>query len=367
MKVIDNENILAFEYFTASGVKDKCIISEAEAIIYSLLNDLRDFKVDLIVNESFKYLADDFDNVNPIVINQSLEKYLKENASNYSRAIFVAAENDNILFDLTKILEENGVLNYTSLSEACLDTSDKFRLYELLFGVVPQPRTFKIKIDSKGYWKRAVTNLYKKWQAEDPLSKLKIIIKPLTGVDCENIAVIDDINNLSYDLENIFPPESRVIVQEYIEGEDISVSLIVNEGKVIPLTINKQFVRLLEDKVQYVGGKSPYESNFGKEILDIAVKACKEVKGLKGFVGVDLRVNSDETDLYNVYLLEINSRFTTPYVGLQKIADFNIVKSIIELIDKDISFDELKNKVLFTGEVEYMKKGNNLIIEEFKE
>ena len=45
----NNDSILAFEYFTASGKKDKCIISEAEALIFSLLDDLKDFNIDLVI------------------------------------------------------------------------------------------------------------------------------------------------------------------------------------------------------------------------------------------------------------------------------------------------------------------------------
>jgi len=98
---------------------------------------------------------------------------------------------------------------------------------------------FFFKIDSKGYWKRAFENLYEKWQSEDPLTPLKLIIKPLMGVDCEDIVILEDINDLSYDLENIFPAGSRIIVQEYIEGRNISVSLISDGKKAIPISLNE--------------------------------------------------------------------------------------------------------------------------------
>ena len=47
----ENNSILVFEYFTASGENDKCIISEAEALIISLLDDLKEFDVSLVINE----------------------------------------------------------------------------------------------------------------------------------------------------------------------------------------------------------------------------------------------------------------------------------------------------------------------------
>lgn len=358
--MINDDSILVFEYFTASGEKDKCIISEAEALIFALLKDLADFDVDLVINKSYENVVKDYENVNPILIDCDVIDWLEDNAANFNKAIFIAAENNNNLYNITKILEENNVKTYTSSAEACLKSSDKYETYEALPNDVPQPRSFRFKIDPKGYWKRAIENLHEKWQAEDPLTPLKLIIKPLVGVDCENIVIIEDIKDLSYDLEQIFPPGSRIIVQEYIEGTDISVSLISDGKKAIPISLNQQFVELKNNKGTYEGGKLPYESKYEQEAFEIATKAVEAIDGIKGFVGVDLLINADEKDIYSVYLLEINSRFTTPYVGLSKVANFNIGKSIIELIDGKITLDDID--VSLDGEVEFKKSGDLLEI-----
>lgn len=356
----DNDSILVFEYFTASGEKDKCIISEAEAMIFSLLDDLNDFNIDLVINKSYENNITDYSNVNPILIGENIIDWLRENAAQFNKAIFIAAENNNNLSVISEILEENNVETYNSSADACEVASNKFETYEKLSNIVPQPRSFKIKIDPRGYWKRAIDNLYEKWQAEDPLTTLKIIIKPLMGVDCEDIVVIENIDDLTLDLDKIFKPGSRVLVQEFIEGTDISVSLISDGEKAIPLSLNRQFVELKNDKGTYLGGKLPYENKFEDEAFEIAKKAVESIEGLKGFVGVDLIINADEADVYSVYLLEINSRFTTPYVGLKKVANFNIGKSIIDLIDGDIDIDDLD--ISLDGEVEFKKSGDNLEI-----
>ena len=354
----ENDSMLVFEYFTASGEKDRSIISEAEALIFSLIDDLSDFNVDWVINDSYKNKIMEYDNVNPVFIDCDIIDWLLDNAKNFNNAIFIAGENNNNLYRITKILEENGVNIFTSSAEACLKASDKFATYESLFNIVPQPRSFRFKIDSKGYWKRAIENLHEKWQAEDPLTPLKLIIKPLIGVDCEDIVVINDIADLSYDLEKIYPPESRIIVQEYVDGTDISVSLISDGKKAVPLSLNEQFVELNSDEGTYFGGKLPYDSKYKDEAFEIATKAVESIDGLKGFVGVDLLINNDEKDVYSVYLLEINSRFTTPYVGLNKITNFNIGKSIIELLNGDLSIDDLD--VSLDGEVEFKKVGDEL-------
>ena len=356
----ENDSILVFEYFTASGEKDKCIISEAEALIFALLEDLKEFDVDLVINESYEGIVKDYPNVNPILINQDIVSWLDENAEQFTKAIFISAENNNNLYNITRILEENNVKIYNSSSEACLKSSDKSETYEALFNIVPQPRSFRFKIDPKGYWKRAIENLHEKWQAEDPLTPLKLIIKPLVGVDCEDIVVIEKIEDLTLDLDKIFTPWSRVLVQEYIDGTDISVSLISDGKKAVPISLNQQYVELKDDKGTYLGGKIPYESKYKDEAFEIATKAIEAIDGMKGFVGVDLLINADEKDVYSVYLLEINSRFTTPYVGLSKIANFNIGKTIIDLIDGNADINEID--ISLDGEVEFKKSGDSLVI-----
>lgn len=354
----ENNSILVFEYFTASGEKDKCIISEAEAMVFNLLDDLKDFKIDLVINKSYEDIVKSYENANPILIDIDVVDWLENNAKDFKKAIFIAAENNNNLYNITKILEENNVKTYTSTAEACFKSSDKSVTYEELSGIVPQPRSFRFKIDSKGYWKRAIDNLYEKWQAEDPLTTLKLIIKPLIGVDCEDIVVIENIKDLTLDLDKVFVPGSRVIVQEFIEGEDVSVSLISDGKKAIPISLNQQFVELKNDKGTYIGGRLPFESKYKEECFEIAVKAVEAIEGLKGFVGVDLLINSDENDVYSVYLLEINSRFTTPYVGLSKISDINIGKTIVDLIDGEINIEDID--ISLDGEVEFKKSGDNL-------
>ena len=356
----ENDSILVFEYFTASGEKDKCIISEAEALVFALLDDLKEYKVDLVINESYNNVVDDLKNVNPILIDCDIVDWLADNASDFTKAIFISAENNNNLYKITEILEENNVEIYNSSSEACRISSDKFETYEKLAGIVPQPRSFKMKIDKTGYWKRAIDNLYEKWQAEDPLTPLKLIIKPLIGVDCEDIVIIENIEDLTLDLDRIFKPGSRILIQEFIDGIDVSVSLLSDGEKAVPISLNEQYVQLKDDKGKYLGGKLPYDNKYSKEACEIAVKAIEAIDGLKGFVGVDLIINADEKDIYSVYLLEINSRFTTPYVGLKEVSNINIGKTIIELIDNTVDINELN--ISLDGEVEFKKSGDNMII-----
>lgn len=102
----NSDSILVFEYFTASGEKDKCIISEAEALVFALLDDLSDFSVDLVINESYANALEGYENVNPILIDVDVVDWLEDNAANFNKAIFIAAENNNNLYNITKSLRK---------------------------------------------------------------------------------------------------------------------------------------------------------------------------------------------------------------------------------------------------------------------
>ena len=349
----ENDSVLVFEYFTASGEKDKSIISEAEKLLFSLLKDLSEIRVDLVINESYENIVKQYDNINPILINDNIVEWLKGNASGFKSAIFIAAENNNNLYDITKILEENNVKTYTSTSKACLLTSDKYETYQTLPDNISQPKSFKVEIDLNGNWRSEIVNLYEKLQMK---KSSKLIIKPLLGVDCEGIVLLENTDDLSGNLENISINASSVIVQEYIEGEDVSVSLISDGKKALPVSLNQQFIELKCDGGMYAGGKLPYDSDYKDIAFKTAKNAVESIDGLKGFVGVDLKINDDGS----VYLLEINSRFTTPYVGLSKIAKFNIAKSIIDLIDGKSDIDDLDCSLY--GSVEFIKSGDSLEI-----
>ena len=337
-----NDSILVFEYFTSSGEKDKSIISEAEALIFSLINELSEFNIDLVIHKDYENKLDECHNVNPIFIDENITDWLKVNASKFDRAIFIAGENNNNLFAITKILEENNVRIYTSSAEACFKTSDKYETYLELFNIIPQPESYKFTVDSNGDWIGKIKKL--KFD--------KLIIKPLIGVDCEDIIVVDD----SFDnFDNIFSRGSEIIVQEFIEGIDVSVSLISDGKKAVPISLNKQFIDIENNNQTYIGGTLPYENEYKNKAFEIASRAVESINGLKGFVGVDLIINNDE-----IYLLEINSRFTTPYVGLKKIANINIASSIINVIDKKIDIDDLN--ITLEGNVEFKKSKDSLEI-----
>ena len=390
---VNDDSILIFEYFTASGVEDDSIVSEACEIIRSLAIELKDFDTYVLVCKAFENIFDDIideeSNLKVIVIpsdnDGSLEEWLESNVSIFSKSMFIAAENDMNLYNLTKILEKNDVRVYGCDSYAVKLASDKYETFDYFNGRLNQPQTFNILINPKTYWKRAIQIFFDKVNGDygdqsvedgtvpimqkpkdipvldnsdkSVVKENMLIAKPRFGVDCDNLKLIKSKIDID-ELEEIYDEGSRFVVQEFIPGIVASVSLICDGKTAIPISLNKQVVKIDGNGGEYVGGEIPFEHSLKDDAFELAKKACEYIPGIKGFVGVDIIINEDEN---KVYFIEINSRFTTSYVGLQKIANFNIAKSIIDLLDENISYEELINKIAYDGKVSFLKDENGVL------
>ena len=360
-------SVLVFEYYTASGKNDPTIISEAKCLIDSLLNELSSFsedndtKIHFLVANDFKYIGDNYNyiNENKIIIDVSLEDWLKSNIDKFDSCMFISAEENMNLYNLAKLIEDKGVKIYGSDSNSTLICSNKFLTFKHLQSIVKQPKTFQFTISDEISWEESIKDIFKSLKSsndsrisDNEYSKnsknsdinkysndfrtrssndYKLIVKPIYGVDCQDMVIISEIEDIN-NIKNVFPNNTQVLVQEYIHGDNFSVSLI-SDGKIaIPISFNKQYIDINKENQSYIGGELPFNHPDLESAFLIAKKAVESIEGIKGFVGVDLIITDDDSAGNNsIYFLEINSRFTTPYVGLSKIAKFNIGKSIINL------------------------------------
>ena len=381
LKDVNDDSILVFEYFTSAGVEDLSIVSEAVELIRSLVSDIKDEDIYVLLAKQFKDIFDDFDfDVKTIIIDEKLEDWLEREAYVFDRAMFIAAEGDMNLYNLTKLLELKDIKVYGSDHYAVNLTSDKFETFDYLKNRVKQPMTYNILINPKTYWKRAIQIFFDRINGDygdgiddgtvpimqkpkdipvldnsdrDKVKKNKLIAKPRFGVDCDDLKVISSKLDID-ELENIYPTGSRFIVQEYIPGDVCSVSLLCDGKEALLISLNKQIVEIDENGGEYLGGYVPYDHPLKDKAFELAKRACEFIPGLKGFVGVDLILADD------VYLIEINSRFTTSYVGLQKVSNINIGQTIIDLIDKKISIGDI-GEIEFSDKASFSKDENGML------
>ena len=213
---------------------------------------------------------------------------------------------DEKLCELTELVESNTV-NLGCPSESVKICADKMRTTKILAGNgIPVPRIVP-----------------EEEMRKDGTRKSVFVKKPRYGCASENIFILNEKEKN----EDFFCEDKHdYIVTEFIEGEDISSSVVVGSSSVLPLTINKQFIKMERERLIYEGGLVPYfvGQDTEKEILSTSRKVVTSLH-CKGYVGIDFVLGGDGT----AYVVDVNPRPTTSIVGIAKVLNYEVADLIL--------------------------------------
>jgi predicted ATP-grasp superfamily ATP-dependent carboligase len=323
--------ILILEYASAIGLNDPTICTEGYAMLKGLTEDFKSKNTDYLIakNSHFntKYC-------NPVELEEDLISWLDANIATYDTCLLIAPEEDFILYKLTELIEKKNVEVIGSSSKAVVVCSDKFKTYEALKDKVNIIKTEKVFFNEIEEYK--------------PFSGKKVV-KPADGVSCSGINIVSSLDELKKAANSIKTNLPYFIVQDFIEGTSASVSLLCNGKEAIPLSLNLQDIQFNNNEINYNGGEVPFEHELSLEAKNAAKKAVESINGLKGYVGVDVILED------TVYIVEINSRVTTPYVVLKNILDFNLGEAIFDSI-----YGIFPSKINLNGKFSFYKENNIL-------
>ena len=151
-----------------------------------------------------------------------------------------------------------------------------------------------------------------------------LVVKPLDGIGAEGVCLVKSISDMSAALELCRKAtiHDKILLQSYQDGEHASVSLLLTEEKILPLSLNRQFITP-GIPFRYSGSQVPFHHKMEGQALELARAAVSLVPGLKGYVGVDLVLTDN-----GVQLIEINPRLTTSYIGLRQVVRTNLAQAI---------------------------------------
>lgn len=79
--------------------------------------------------------------------------------------------------------------------------------------------------------------------------------------------------------------------------------------------------------LSYKGGVVPFDHQLKTEAFRAAEKVAECFPGLKGYVGVDLILSR-----YKPFVIDVNPRLTTSFVGLSQTAKFNVAEKIVKAV-----------------------------------
>lgn len=123
--------------------------------------------------------------------------------------------------------------------------------------------------------------------------------------------------------------EGEAILQRYVPGRPASVAVLTGPAQSIALMPAEQHLSA-DGRFRYFGGKVPVAAPLVERAQRLALSAVATVRGMRGYVGVDL-VLGDADDGSQDYVIEVNPRLTTSYVGLRKLTDANLMALLLDV------------------------------------
>jgi len=167
-----------------------------------------------------------------------------------------------------------------------------------------------------------------------------VIIKYRHSAGCEGLRRCDNGKEALHLIDDF----SKWVVQPYLEGNHLSISLLFSNRDVRVISVNEQIIKGERELVLKACHVNAYPVNENIKIL--ANKILNAFPGLKGYVGIDLiDVRGD------YYIIDINPRLTSSFVGLSGVLEDNPA----ELCLKSVINSELPNEIKINNRVVEVK------------
>jgi predicted ATP-grasp superfamily ATP-dependent carboligase len=119
-----------------------------------------------------------------------------------------------------------------------------------------------------------------------------------------------------------------MILQEYVPGLAASSAFLCGPAGHFPLLPATQTLSQ-DGRFRYRGGTVPLPAPLATRAVSLGQRALSVLSGLSGFVGVDLVLGEDPNGSQD-FAIEINPRLTTSYLGLRKLARFNLAEAMLQ-------------------------------------
>ena len=348
-----NQKILIFEFASGGGYNKVDIPSslfcEAYAMLRTLIADFKKFGfqittlLDFRINFLSQYLEAD-----KIKLVRKKDDYIKIYTDCLKECIYcfiIAPEFSNHLYNLTKIAKDNKKTVLSVDLEGIWLGTYKLKTYNFfLENQVNTPQTYAIPF-------KIFFDLEFVLQKFEMLG-CPVIIKPEDGVGSESIFYFESkaqIIHFFEDSNEKLDLSRNYILQEYIDGEDLSVSIIngVSSKKseamnLIILSINAQIVKF-KDSVSdsiYLGGFTPVvDYELLRDSLEKILKNM-DLSSFRGYFGMDFIKKADNS----IYFIEINPRLTTSYIGIRNILDYNPLEIIFNQDKPSLNLNRLPHQ-----------------------
>jgi predicted ATP-grasp superfamily ATP-dependent carboligase len=323
--------ILIYEHVSGGGYSEQPlppgVLAEGYAMLRGLIADFKaaGHETTVLLDERISRLDAPLnaDIIIPVCHSEESEKIITSISKINDALYIIAPETSKILEEIVKLVEQTGKMSLNCKSNAISQVANKASFYETLQAMgFPIPKSLILNIDG------ATADVLQKIKKA---LKFPLVFKPVDGTSCSGISVVKKDDQIEQAISKIRQVTSskRFIVQEFINGASASVSLISNGKKALPLSLNSQSLILSPPYTEssYKGGCVPFNHSLEKDAFVLAQKAVEAFPGLRGYIGVDVVLTE-----FQVFVVDVNPRLTTSYVGLRQLGDFNIAQLLIDAV-----------------------------------
>ena len=147
-----------------------------------------------------------------------------------------------------------------------------------------------------------------------------VVVKPRCGAGSNGVCLAPDARGLRWavDMARQVGGRGSLLLQRFVPGVAASVSLLADGRRAMALTVNAQSVRASRS-FDYHGGTTPLDHPLAGRAVEVALRTCEALPGLRGYVGVDLVLTDSEA-----VVIEVNPRLTTAYLGVRSALEGNV-------------------------------------------
>ncbi len=291
--------IFIYEYLTSGALSEEVfsesLMHEGELMLESLCQDLLAYghKIAMMRDDRLPAFALSTDHITtyPVQSKTEFQKTWQQCQQQYDVFLLIAPETDLILFNLVQQLEQQAKTVLNCSSEAILLCTNKYLSYQhFIENQIKTPETF----------------VADKWLPLTHSEQQQWVIKPIDGAGSEDTYLCH-----SADARQLLSASTKhqFIVQPYISGQNLSLSLFITHDNLYLLSVNTQHVEQHHQRLHIDTFEAQRFDLLSVEHAErVANQVSRSIEGLWGFVGIDL-IKTDET----VYIIEVNPRLTTTY------------------------------------------------------
>ncbi len=222
-------------------------------------------------------------------------------------ALIVAPESDGVLAKSVAMMRAGGIDVIAGSGDFLRVASDKLLTAKSLFAAgVAHP--IYLALSDKRFLKEL-----KQHQ--------RFVVKPRDGCGTQEIRTFDSYDDARASLEK------NLLMQAWMPGRAISIAMVASKTQQVFLPAVAQ--HLSEQNCEYAGGHGPLDDDAQRRATALAMRAIEAMPPtVRGFIGLDLLLGDRPSE---DYVIEVNPRLTTSYVGLRRMIHGNLAARLFDL------------------------------------